>query len=59
MTWAAALTGNCGRQRDFGDAAIQTCLTIKVLFGMALRKTTGFVKSLRVDFHPELSRVGA
>ena len=26
--------------------AIQTCLTMKVLFGMALRQTTGFVESL-------------
>jgi hypothetical protein len=29
------------------DAAIQTCLTMKVLIGMALRQTTGFVESLR------------
>ena len=31
---------------DDSDAAIQTCLTMKVLFGMALRQTTGFVESL-------------
>ncbi|WP_419186861.1 transposase, partial [Pseudorhodobacter antarcticus] len=31
---------------DYSDAAIQTCLTMKVLFGMALRQTTGFVESL-------------
>jgi len=30
----------------FSTNAIQTCLTMKVLFGMALRQTTGFVKSL-------------
>ncbi len=35
-----------GRQPDYSDAAIQTCLTMKVLFGMALRQTTGFVESL-------------
>ena len=46
MTWQAAPTGKRGRQRDYGDAAIQTCLTMKVLFGMALRQTTGFVESL-------------
>jgi hypothetical protein len=46
MTWEAAPTGERGRQRDYGDAAIQTCLTMKVLFGMALRQTTGFVESL-------------
>jgi hypothetical protein len=46
MTWEAAPTGKRGRQQDCSDAAIQTCLTMKVLFGMALRQTTGFVESL-------------
>ena len=46
MTREAAPTGKRGRQPDHMDAAIQTCLTIKVLFGMALRQTTGFVESL-------------
>ena len=46
MTWEAAPTGKRGRQRDYSDAAIQTCLTMKVLFGMALRQTAGFVDSL-------------
>ena len=38
--------GKRGRQPTYSDAAIQTCLTMKVLFGMALRQTTGFVESL-------------
>ena len=46
MTWEAAPTGKRGRQADYSDAAIQTCLTMKVLFGMALRQTKGFVESL-------------
>jgi hypothetical protein len=46
MTWVAAPTGNRGRQPAWGDAAIQTCRTMKVLFAMALRQTTGFVESL-------------
>ncbi len=46
MTWEAAPTGKRGRQPDYSDAAIRTCLTIKVLSGMALRQTTGFVESL-------------
>jgi hypothetical protein len=46
MTWEAAPTGKRGRQPDYRDAAIQTCLTMKVLVSMALRQTTGFVKSL-------------
>ena len=46
LTWAAAPTGKRGRQPVCSDAAVQTCLTMKVLFGMALRQTTGFVESL-------------
>ena len=46
MTWEARPTVKRGRQPAYGDAASQTCLTIKVLFGMALRQTTGFVESL-------------
>jgi len=46
MTWKAAPTRKRGRQPDHSDAAIQTCLTMKVLFGMALRQTTGLVESL-------------
>ena len=44
--WSAKPTGKRGRQRAYSDAAIQTCLTIKVLFGLPLRQTTGFVQSL-------------
>ena len=46
MTWDAAPTGKRGRQQTYSDTTIQTCLTMKVLFGMALRQTTGFVESL-------------
>jgi len=46
MTWDAAPTGKRGRQQTYSDTAIQTCLTMKVLFGTALRQTTGFVESL-------------
>ena len=46
MTWDAAPTGRRGRQKTYNDTAIQTCLTMKVLLGMALRQTTGFVESL-------------
>ena len=45
MNWAAMPTGKRGRQARYSDAAIQACLTLKVLFGMALRQTTGFVES--------------
>ena len=46
MAWAAKPTGKRGRQPVYSNAAVQTCLTMKVLFGMALRQTTGFVVSL-------------
>jgi hypothetical protein len=39
-------SGKRGRQQAYSDAAIQACLTIKVLFGLPLRQTTGFVESL-------------
>ena len=46
MVWRPPPNGKRGRQQSFSDAAIQTCLTMKVLFGMPLRQTTGFVQSL-------------
>jgi transposase len=46
MKWDAEPSGKRGRSRTFSDAAIQTCLTMKVLFGMALRQTTDFIESL-------------
>jgi hypothetical protein len=49
MIREAAPTGWRGQSQTFGDAAIQTCpamRVLKVLLGMALRKTTGFVESL-------------
>ena len=38
MTWDAVPTGKRGRQQTYSNTAIQTCLTMKVLFGMALRQ---------------------
>ena len=46
MAWEAAPSGKRGRQQVYSDVAIQTCLTLKVVLGMALRRTTGFVASL-------------
>jgi Transposase DDE domain len=44
--WLAAPTGKRGRPPIFIDAAIQACLTLKALFGLPLRQTTGLVASL-------------
>lgn len=46
MGWDAKPSGKRGRSLTFSDAAIQTCLTMTVLFGMALHQTTAFVESL-------------
>jgi hypothetical protein len=46
MIWEAAPTGRRGRQQTHCNASIQTRLSMKVLFGMALRQATGFVESL-------------
>lgn len=46
LCWRASLTGKVGRNPTFSDAAIQFSLTIKGLFGLPLRQTSGFVESL-------------
>ncbi|AUQ68739.1 transposase, IS4 family (plasmid) [Phaeobacter inhibens] len=46
LSWDGAPTCRRGRQQSYSDAAIQTCLSMKVLFGMALGQTTGFIESL-------------
>ncbi|WP_172332452.1 transposase, partial [Mangrovicoccus sp. HB161399] len=46
MQWDAVPSGRRGRQQAFSDAAIQACLTFKVLLGLPLRQATGFVASL-------------
>ena len=46
MTWFAAASGKRGRSLKFSDAAIQFCLTLKNLFGLALRQATGLVESV-------------
>ena len=46
MEWLAAPRSRRGRPATFSDAAIQTCLTLKALFGLPLRQTAGMVASL-------------
>jgi hypothetical protein len=46
MSLEAEVSGARRRQKTYSDAAIQTCLRIKVLFGLPLRQTAGFVESL-------------
>ena len=46
MEWLASPSGRPGRSETHSEAAIQVCLSIKVLFGLALRQTIGMVASL-------------
>jgi len=46
MTWFTAASGKRGPSPKSSDAAIQFCLTLKNLFGLALRQTTGLVESV-------------
>lgn len=46
MSWDGTPTGRRGRRQTCGDAAVQTWLGMEVLFGVALRQTTGFVERL-------------
>jgi hypothetical protein len=46
MEWLASRRGRPGRPETFSDAAIQLCLSLKVLFGLGLRQTIGMVESL-------------
>lgn len=46
MDWLALASGKRGRAEKFSDPAIQFCLMVKNLFGLALRQVTGMVESL-------------
>jgi len=45
MAWLAPHKGRPGRSPVFSNAAIRFCLSIKVLFKLPLRQTTGMVAS--------------
>ena len=46
MAWHGSREGRPGRPAVFSDAAIQFCLSIKVLFKLPLRQSAGMVASL-------------
>ena len=43
--WKAKATGEIGRQQKYSDVAIETVLTLSLLFHLPLRQTQGFVSS--------------
>ncbi|MDH3598411.1 MAG: transposase [Candidatus Tectomicrobia bacterium] len=44
--WTPAQTGTRGGQRVYSDLAIQTALTLRLLFHLPLRQTEGFLHSV-------------
>ena len=62
--WKLAPSGRRGAQRRFSDHAIETALTLRLVFGLPLRQAEGFLRSvlslMRVDLnapdHTTLSR---
>ena len=44
--WKAKATGEIGRQQKYSDLAIETVLTLRLLFHLPLRQAEGFVSSL-------------
>ena len=46
LQWTGMASGKRSHTPMFSDAAIQFCLTIKGLFGLALRQAMGMVESL-------------
>jgi hypothetical protein len=46
LAWQATPSGRAGRPAVFSDAAIQFCLTLKCMFSLGFRQTTGLAESL-------------
>ena len=44
--WCAVRSDKRGGQQRYSDLAIETCLTLRAVFGLPLRQTQGFVRSL-------------
>ena len=60
-TWAAAGVGKRGGQLQYSDLAIETALTLRLLFHLPLRQTEGFLTSIfwMLDLDLTLGRVPA
>ncbi len=46
MAWRAKPTGRRGAQYQFSDLAIETALTLRLVFNLPLRQTEGFLRSI-------------
>ena len=54
-TWKPARSGTRGGQRKYSDLAIDTALTLRLLFHLPLRQADGFLHSLLAMMGLELS----
>ena len=45
-TWEAVGVGKRGGQRQYSDLAIETALTLRLIFHLPLRQTEGFLTSI-------------
>ncbi len=45
-SWKPAPTGRRGAQRKFSDHAIETALTLRLIFRLPLRQAEGFLRSI-------------
>ena len=45
-TWKAKASKSRGRQHQFSDQAIQTILSVRLVFHLSLRQTEGFIASI-------------
>ena len=65
--WTPSRTGRRGAQAKYSDVAIETALTLRLVYGLAWRQTEGFLSSIlrlmRIDLtapdHTTLSRRSA
>ena len=51
-TWAAVGVGTRGGQLQYSDLAIETALTLRLLFHLPLCQTEGFLTSILLDVGP-------
>ena len=52
--WRPAPSGRPGGQRKFSDLAIETALTLRLVFRLPLRQTEGFLRSVLVLMRTDL-----
>ncbi|WP_417810011.1 transposase [Thioclava sp.] len=55
QNWSAERRKTRGGQARYSDLAIELCLTLRVVFNLALRQTQGFIRSIARLLKLELS----